>query len=59
MFEIVKVDINTLEDNSDNIYIEFIPTQSDYNNLEIILEESLFKTSNCKIFPTTVSKVAK
>lgn len=49
MFEIVKININTLEDNSDSIYIEFIPTQSDYNNIEIVLEEALFNTSSCKI----------
>lgn len=56
MFEITKIKITAKENGSDDIFVEFIPKNKDIDNLKVILEERLFRTSVCKVEPFSVKK---
>ncbi len=56
MFEIIKVKISATENGGDDIFVEFIPKNSDIDNLKVVLEERIFGTATCKVSPFPVKK---
>lgn len=56
MFEITKVKIDTKEDGSDEIFVEFQVKESDVDSLKVVVEERIFRTANCNVQPFSVKK---
>lgn len=54
MFEITKIKVDSKNNGSDEIFVEFIVNGSDVDNLKVVIEERIFRTSTCEIQPFSV-----
>jgi hypothetical protein len=59
MFEIIKIDIKTNKNNTDDIFVEFSPKEDICEDLTVRLEERIFKSCGCDVNISNVHKDCK